>query len=650
MSRYGGLIRWKFAIPLVGFIVAVVVYVMMFLDAHVRDAVTHYATRLNGAEVNVGRLRTSVFGGFVELEKVQLTDPEAPEFNRLEWAKMRFELSGSALLRGKVVIQDASLQDIQIRSKRERPGYVLPPPPPEPEGPGLKEKTMVLLQPVKQELMQNAMAFLKEKNLDNPLKDVNWEELPSTLAVKGLQSELQAKGASWKGMLGSLPDAQTFASMKADLQKLKPPTDPNQIQTAIGQLESIRAQAQVSVMQVEKLAQQLQQEAATIQSRIQNLDELAKQDLAMLGQKLKLPDLDFKGLAEELAGPEIKRYVRMIETYYAQIKPFLESKEQEAPSKPLRRAGRDYSFPLANGLPSFWLQSAQISSKETAEGPLGDMSGKITHVSTQPELIAQPTRMSLQGGFRQSQIQGLEAEVLLDHRNPDRSEDSLQLKIASYPISERVLTQSQDFTLGFHQAKGQLDMRFALIGSEVEIGITNRFTGIAYKVEANSEKVKSILDGALAPLQEVSIEAKARGPWTALAWTIQSNLADQLKQGLRAAVGKELAALQDKIKSEVQIRLEGEKKKLEERLKAELNPTQDQVNGIKGQAEGVMSLIDEQKGKISNIVDAQKAELQKKADEEKRQALEKAEAEKKKQEDKAKQQIKDKIKLPGLGR
>jgi hypothetical protein len=100
MSRYGGLIRWKFAIPLLVLMALLVAYVMVFLDAHLERVFAYYGTRLNGAEVNIGRLKTSLVGGFVELEKVQLTDPEAPEFNRLEWAKMRFELSSAALIRG----------------------------------------------------------------------------------------------------------------------------------------------------------------------------------------------------------------------------------------------------------------------------------------------------------------------------------------------------------------------------------------------------------------------------------------------------------------------------------------------------------------------------------------------------------------------
>lgn len=638
MKSYGGLIRWKFGVPLALAALALVLYTFLLLDQQLRWVMEKLATDANGAEVNIGSLKTSISGLYIEIQKVQMTDPEAPEFNRLEVAKMRFDLGSPGLLRGKIIVEDATMQDIQIRSKRAKPGRVLPPPPPEPEGPGAMEKAKELLIPVKDEVVANAMNVLKENSLDNPLKDINWEDLPSRQAIQQIEGDWNNRQQMVQGMLAGLPKASDFQQIKAEVSSIKPPQDPTQIQATLANLDAIKAKAQAQMDRVEGVGQQLKNEGAQITNRVRMLDDLIKQDLAVLSQKLKLPDLDFKNLAEEICGPEIKRYLKVFEVYYAKLKPYLESKEKPAPSKPLRLAGTDVSFPDRNGLPGFWLKKMQISSKETADGPLGDMLGKVTDLSSAPALVPQPTLVAFEGSFNQLGIMGLKAEATLDHRQA-LARDAIKLGIASFPIADRMLNQSKDYALGFYKAQGGVQMDFVLEGDNVQLELNSLMKQLSWKVEAQNERVKNLLDGVFGPMTEVQIAAKAQGTWQDLQWKVSSNLVDQLRLALRQALSKEIAAMQEQLKQEVEKRMAAEKTKLEGKMREQLKVWEGQLLPVKAEADGTQSQIDAQKNQLQGMVDAKKAEAEQKLNDEK-----------KKQEEKAKEQIKGKLKIPGLGK
>ncbi len=641
MKTYGGLIRWKFGVPLAIAVLALVLYTFLLLDQQLRWVMEKLATDANGAEVNIGSLKTSISGLYVEIQKVEMTDPDAPEFNRLEVSKMRFDLGSSGLLRGKFIVEDATMQDIQIRSKRTKPGRVLPPPPPPPpesQGPGMVEQAKDMLAPVKDEVMANAMNVLNENKLENPFKDLNWDDLPSRQAIKQIEGDWNNRQQMFQGMLASLPKSSDFQAIKAEVSAIKPPQDPTQIQATLANLEAIKARAQGQIDRVEGTAQQLKTEGMQIANRVKMLDDLLKQDLAVLSQKLKLPDMDFKNLAEEICGPEIKRYIKVFEVYYAKVKPYLESKEKPAPSKALRLAGTDVSFPDRNGLPGFWLKKMQISSKETADGPLGDMLGKITDLSSAPALVVQPTQLQFEGSFNQLGIQGLKAEATLDHRQA-LSRDAIKLGIASFPIADRMLNQSRDYALGFYKAQGGVQMDFVLEGEKVRLELNSLMKQLSWKVEAQNERVKNLLDSVFGPMNEVQIGAKAEVTFQNLEWKVNSNLVDQLRQALRQALSKEIAAMQDKLKDELEKRMAAEKSNLENRMREQLKLWEGQVTPLQTEADGTKNQIEAQKNQLQSIVDNKKAEAEQKLNEEK-----------KKQEDKAKDQIKSKLKIPGLGK
>jgi uncharacterized protein (TIGR03545 family) len=639
MKKYGGIIRFKFVIPLAIACGAIFLYTVLFLDQHLRWIAAKYATQLNGAEVNIGSVRTSISGLSLELQKVQLTDPDRPTHNRLEIGKVRFDLGTMGLIQSKFIIEDASVHDIRMSSERRKPGYVLPPPPP---APGLKEQAVELLKPIPQELMTNAMSVLEEKGLKNPLEGIKWEELPSAQALSALNVAWQQKQQTLQQTIDSLPKASELNQLKAEISALKTPQTVEQVKETLAKVDAIKKRTEQDVAKVKAAAKTLQTEGDDFTKQVKNLGSAVNQDVALLSQRLKLPDLDFKELPEEIAGPIVKRYVGILEGYYGRIKPYIESDERKVPSRPLRYAGTNFTFPVRNGLPAFWLKNMQISSKETADGPLADMLGKLTNLSSTPALVAAPTRFSFEGSFRGAGIEGLKGDVTLDHRSV-LARDEFKLAIARFPVDERILASSKDFSIKYGKAFGSTNMAFMLQGEKAQLSIETRIRELTWQIDAVNERVKNLLTTSLLPLKEFSIDATAEGPFSQLNWQFSSNVADQLRIGLRQALARQLTELQDRLKAELDKRLTAEQAKLEAEMKKQLQGYEEQVALLLQLATDNEAAVEKIKAEINKQVDAKKAELEQKVEAEKNKALEK-------QEEKLKEQLKGKLKIPGLGK
>src|SRR3989338_5308201 len=87
-----GPIRFEAIIPLSIVAALIWAYFFFFFDSHARRALEYVATQANGAEVNIGSLKTSFLDASLEVRGIQVTNAEAPEKNTVELGSMRWEM------------------------------------------------------------------------------------------------------------------------------------------------------------------------------------------------------------------------------------------------------------------------------------------------------------------------------------------------------------------------------------------------------------------------------------------------------------------------------------------------------------------------------------------------------------------------------
>src|SRR5207253_11405648 len=145
-----GLIRWNAVIPFTIICVLTFLYFHFFFDFNLRKALEWAGYKAVGAEINIAHLETSFFKASLRVQGIEITDADKPTQNAVEIGDIRWAMSWNALLRGKVLVEEAVIENIQFATARKSPGKVAPPEPPPKPGPGmvaqeaerLKEETL----------------------------------------------------------------------------------------------------------------------------------------------------------------------------------------------------------------------------------------------------------------------------------------------------------------------------------------------------------------------------------------------------------------------------------------------------------------------------------------------------------------------------
>jgi uncharacterized protein (TIGR03545 family) len=589
-TRRKGPIRTEAVVPFLIFVGVVWAYFFFFFDTHVRHALEHFGTNANGAEVNIARVHTSFWNASLEINNVQVTNAKEPAKNTLQIGAIRWKMLWDALLRGKIAIDEASIQEIQLGVPRKKPGRVLPPEPPPPPGTESKfaELKREALQNVEQEFSKNvlgdAASLLGGTDSSTVLKGIEGQ-LKSTARVKQLQEDLGKKQKEWQTKIDQLPQAKELQALNDRLRKVKLNNfnSPQEVQASLQELDSIFKEADAKYKLISSTAQALNSDLTLYQNSLKELDDLVKQDIKLLESRLKLPALDMTSLSQALFGPMFIKKVKQAEFYYGKAREYMPPKKTAAEKaefakpKPHERAkGRTYKFGRPNSYPLFWLKKAEISSKANPQAEYaGDLVGTIRDLTDDPPTLGRPTVATFKGDFPTQKIFGVNGELLLDHTT-ENAIDKFEVHVARYAIDGQKLVDSDDVKLGFESAQGASHFLAELRGGEINVATKSQFTGINYLVNAKQPVLAEVLSGAVKDVPTVTLDAAVTGPWTSLSFKIDSNLGRELAK----ALDKQLQAKINEARAKVQALVDERVGKEKAKLQAEFAKIQDQVNKV----------------------------------------------------------------------
>ncbi|MFH0934946.1 MAG: TIGR03545 family protein, partial [Pseudomonadota bacterium] len=395
-----GPIRFEAIVPLAIVVGVTVAYFSLFFDAHLRRGLEYAATQANGAEVDIGRVKTSVFEASLLIAGVQMTNPEQPERNRLQIGEIRFRMLWDALLRGKVMIDEAAIEDVQIDTPRQRAGFVLPEPEQE-AGPSATDK---MLAQMKEEFSGNVVgdlaAIAAGADPAGQLK-VAGEDLKSAAYLDGLQKSLDETEQQWRERLDALPTGEDFKALRERLAKvqLKDFKDVAQVQASVKELQSIRDEFDAKSKPVGEVTSKLGGDMGKLRGSFDDLDKVVRDDVRGLQKRMHLPSLDTATLSRALFGNDVLGQVQQARGYMDQARQYIPAKSaQNKPASSQSRKGRDYAFGQPKGYPAFWLRRALVTSRLSGERGL---SGEIKDVATDQQLVGRPMVARFKGDFPQ---------------------------------------------------------------------------------------------------------------------------------------------------------------------------------------------------------------------------------------------------------
>lgn len=600
-----GPIRWEAVIPAAILTALVGAYFTLFFDGHVRRAIEYVGTQVHGAEVNIGRLSTSVFGARLEIDNIQVTDKNKPERNLVQVGQVRFQMSWDALLRAKVVVNEAAILNIQALSKRKTPGYVVPPPPPS-SGPTLLQKAQdqVVSQTQKKfnkNFLGDVAAILGGSDPQEQLKNIQGQ-LKSDARIKELEKELKEKSAKWQQRIKELPQGQELKAYETRIKALKfDGKNPAEFAKSLQEAQKIIKEVEQKVKLVEQTTKDVKGETNAYTQAFKDLEKMVNEDIKDLQNRLKLPNVDGKEFSQQLFMQMVEQKLVGVRKYAAMAKHYMPPKrtaeEKEArqderlvPRK--RGEGKNFKFPITTGYPLFWLKHAAISSELGQSEFSGNIKGEIKDVTTDPVFIQKPTLILAKGDFPNQGIQGLDAKITLDHTT-EKARQEMFVSVAAFPVGEQKLSDSSDVRLALAEATGSSVLNATLVDETITMELRNVFTSPKYDLQAKNKIVQEIIGNILNDISKITLNAKVVGSFADFDLNINSNLGDELAKGFQKQLQAKIDEAKAKLRALIDDRIGAEKAK----LKAEM----DKVLG------GVTKELDSKKAEVDKTVNEAKS-------------------------------------------
>ena len=613
-NKKSGLIRWAAVVPLTLLVALTYIYFAFFFDGHMKSLIEWGGYKALGSEVNIAQFKSSFTGGHVEINKIELTNAEKPQFNSLEIQSVRFNLNWDALLRLKFVVEEMAAEGIQLNSKRSHPGKVAPPPPPDVnEGPSFTEQLQgkavdKITKDYSENVLGDIASFLQSGDLNAQLKNIE-----GTLEAKKVAEDLNKKWTDkknqWDQNIKQLPTEKDMNSFKSRFEGIqyKNFKTPQEVESAISQFNALKKDVDDKVKIVETTKNNLVSDVQAIQTDYQLLDQKIKSDINGLKTRFKIPQLNAGQFAKSLFMSYLTPYTIKLDHYKKMAQKYLPPKysqmldgkknktetDDDTIQPHPREKGVTYEFPVEKGYPLFWIQKIKISSQSNAQTDFGDLTGLIQNITSNQRQIGKQTTLEVSGQFKSMNISGIKAFAAFNNIQPTPSAQ-FNVQVGQYGLQNLDLINSPDGSIKIPQSHNSLFIAGSTLGfKSYDISLKNDFKDVKFDISAKEKIVNDILQQTLSTIPSFDLQASIKGEIKNLDVQVSSSLGGQLEKAFGQLLQKKVDEVNAQIKERIDKEIGQIKSQIDSQTLAIKNQYGSEVTKVQNQLESQKKLADD---------------------------------------------------------
>lgn len=561
-----GPIRSQVVIFLILFIVCVAGYFKFFFDHNLRMLIQWAGTKANYAEVNVSEVKTSFFKFEVKINGLEVTNFSQPKENLVSFSEFTFRLKPDAILRAKIVIEEASLYGLTFFERRKSPGQIYPELKAKAEaeaaaGNGLTDVAVATAKKsfeaqTSESVLGDFVNILSTDDLSLNLKDLS-VELESEKNITSLTKDFNEKKEGWKNSYKDLKDLKEVKALFNEAKSIKFSKEPKELLAQINEVKKLHEEFKSEVKQTKKQINDIKADVVKYQNAAKNIDDWIKTDIANLKNYFKIPSLDFSTLPQAIFGQYFSEMIGPYQGWIEKVQAYAPKKanKEDAPVPPPRGEGLTITFPKKYGYPLFWLQKAALSSSSPEKGNLGfqyQMMGELLDISSDQMVTDKPWVAILAGSLPDKELLGIKFKTSIDKRTPNVSAINLHLGIDSYPISDLELVDTSEMEMVLNKSKGSASLEGKIVNQEMDFMLKTSLTNFVWTIETPKSLVTEILRNVFNRFNSIDISTQFLGNWRNPRLRLKSNLDEELSRSLKVEFNQKLAEAQSKLKSIVE--------------------------------------------------------------------------------------------------
>jgi uncharacterized protein (TIGR03545 family) len=323
---------------------------------------------------------------------------------------------------------------------------------------------------------------------------------------------------------------------------------------AIADLRAASARIDSTRRRIDMLVADVRRGVDTLQAGVASIDAARREDYAFARGLLKLPSFEAPDIGASLFGKvTIDRFQQAV--YWATLArehapPGLMPRETDGPAR-LRRSGTTVQFAAREATPRFLIRRADVNVDVSGGPAAGRYALAATDITTQPAVVGRPTLFAARRVASGSDVDSLRIIGSMDHLG-DTPREIVNLQAAGVRLPTLdlpVLPYRMD------PGRGTSELRFQLDGNRISGRWTVKSANLAWKTDSTRARslnsVEAIVARALTGIHELDLTADVSGTIAAPKLAVRSNLDRQVADRLRAVIGEEVAAMQTKVRAQV---------------------------------------------------------------------------------------------------
>ncbi len=346
--------RWQGIIVLLVLIALISIFFIFFFDTFLKKTLEKTLSSTLKRPVEIEKVETDLLSLKFNIN-VQIADNKDRYKNLLEIRSINFNLSSQKLAFKKYDVENLTVEEIRLNTKREKPWSIKERK--KEEKPSKEEKQIDLKSFTEKLSLPSAKEILKREKLKTVETGKYYEEKLRELKTKweDKYKELQKEKQSLKELQKQIKELEKRAKKIKSIEDLKTITE---------NAKQIKKQINQKIERIKQLKKELKQDTELIKTAYSDLQKAYKEDINRLKRKYTLSLEGGVNLAGLIFGDKIKGYLEKVLSVYRTISPYLkkgEEKQKETEEKGYRLEGRYVKYKETNPYPDIVIQKGKLS-------------------------------------------------------------------------------------------------------------------------------------------------------------------------------------------------------------------------------------------------------------------------------------------------
>ncbi|MFQ5770696.1 MAG: TIGR03545 family protein [bacterium] len=579
---------------------AIVAYLLS--DKFIERGIEKAGEAIVGARVEVHNLNFSLLDLSISLDRLQVTNPNDTWKNLFETSRMSFDMELSPLSRKKVIINDITVADIRIGTKRKTDGKI--PKKSAEEQPGWVKKA--------KETLMKKVESAPILNLDILKQKIDVESLFASFNIQSLNQIEQAKlradstNRKWQKIISEFDPKQDLTRIESEINEIKSQEIKglDNLVTTLEKSKRIYNTLNDFKKDITQKKQQATEDFQQFTTVFASIDNWIADDFDALKSKANLGEFTPKNVATMLFGKNLTQPIMNLLPYIGLVRKYMPVAQKLTSTskveKPPRFAGQNIRFPLRHLQPNFLIEEINISGASNQEdtSQVLHLSGEVHGITSHPRVYGKPLAFQLMANLPQSNAYQLRGEI--DHTT-DIPAERFQLQASGIRVGEVHLPTRPYLPTKMNIKRGNMTTNLNFIGDQLDFRLELTARPVSFSFPDSllkNDVISKVTTDVFNAIDLLKLSARIKGAANDLSLAIDSNIDNILAQRINGIIGESAKAARAEIHKKLNAMVTPKK---QEAL-ALVNNYQNQINSeIKQIENGInekLSFIDEKKKEI----------------------------------------------------